>query len=74
MRSLLILLALSAALATPAAAPLDAMAPVTLPGGPLTIAWQDDDHIMMTGAIEDEFAGTIDRETLAWTRTDRGAA
>ncbi|WP_291742099.1 diaminopimelate epimerase [Bauldia sp.] len=47
---------------------------VTLPGGPLTIAWQDDDHIMMTGAIEDEFAGTIDRETLAWTRTDRGAA
>ena len=33
MRSLLILLALSAALATPAAAQLDAMAPVTLPGG-----------------------------------------
>ncbi|MEP0320929.1 diaminopimelate epimerase [Bauldia litoralis] len=47
---------------------------VTLPGGPLTIAWRADDHVMMTGAIEFEFDGTIDPETLAWSEDRKGAA
>lgn len=47
---------------------------VTLPGGPLTIAWDDNDHVMMTGPVELEFTGEIDPETLAWTRVERSAA
>jgi len=33
---------------------------VTLPGGELTIEWRDDDHVLMTGPAEFEFAGTFD--------------
>lgn len=33
---------------------------VHLPGGPLHIAWRDDDHIMMTGPAEFEFDGEIE--------------
>jgi len=40
---------------------------VTLPGGPLTIEWRDDDHVWMTGPVEAEFEGTVDPETLAWS-------
>jgi diaminopimelate epimerase len=47
---------------------------VTLPGGPLTVEWRDDDHVLMTGPIEDEFEGTLDPDTLAWSTTARGAA
>ena len=47
---------------------------VTLPGGPLTIEWRADDHVMMTGAVEAEFDGVLDPETLAWSETQRGAA
>ncbi|HMN86947.1 MAG TPA: diaminopimelate epimerase [Bauldia sp.] len=47
---------------------------VTLPGGPLLIDWRADDHVMMTGAIETEFAGAVDLDTLAWTTDARGAA
>jgi len=47
---------------------------VTLPGGPLTIEWREDDHVWMTGPIEAEFEGTVDPETLSWSVTARGAA
>jgi diaminopimelate epimerase len=33
---------------------------VTLPGGELTIEWRDDDHVLMIGPAEFEFAGTFD--------------
>ncbi|MFN3658371.1 MAG: diaminopimelate epimerase [Pseudolabrys sp.] len=34
---------------------------VTLPGGDLTIEWRaSDDHVLMTGPVEFEFAGTFD--------------
>ncbi len=38
---------------------------VTVPGGPLQIEWRDDDHVMMTGPAEWEFAGKFDPETGA---------
>jgi diaminopimelate epimerase len=47
---------------------------VTLPGGPLTIEWRDNNHVFMTGPVELEFEGSLDPETLAWTTTPRGAA
>ena len=51
---------------------------VTLPGGVLLIHWRpEDDHVMMTGAVETEFEGVLDRETLTWHKVDasrRGAA
>lgn len=46
---------------------------VTVPGGDLIIEWRDDDHVMMTGAVETEFTGTLNTETLDWQR-DGGAA
>lgn len=33
---------------------------VTLPGGTLTIAWGDDNHILMTGPATESFRGTFD--------------
>jgi diaminopimelate epimerase len=42
---------------------------VSLPGGDLAIDWRDDDHVMMTGPAELEFAGTFDPATGAWSRT-----
>ncbi len=33
---------------------------VTLPGGPLTIVWDDDDSILMTGPATTSFVGTFD--------------
>ncbi|WP_421725956.1 diaminopimelate epimerase [Bauldia sp.] len=47
---------------------------VTLPGGPLQIIWNAEDHVMMTGPITDEFVGEIDPNTLAWRRVERSAA
>lgn len=51
---------------------------VRLPGGTLLIHWREsDDHVMMTGPIETEFEGVIERETLAWRKVAapaRGAA
>ena len=32
---------------------------VVLPGGPLDIEWRADNHILMTGPVADEYAGTI---------------
>lgn len=37
---------------------------VAVPGGPLHIAWRDNNHIYMTGPAEDEHAGTVDFATL----------
>ncbi len=47
---------------------------VTLPGGPLVLEWREDDHLLMTGDTELEFEGTIDLETLSWSRVEQGAA
>ena len=47
---------------------------VSLPGGPLSIAWKADDHVMMTGPVELEFTGEINPDTLAWSRRERSAA
>ncbi|MDK9697598.1 MAG: diaminopimelate epimerase [Siculibacillus sp.] len=51
---------------------------VTLPGGDLLIDWRaSDDHVMMTGPVETEFEGLLDRDTLTWRRREaatRGAA
>jgi diaminopimelate epimerase len=45
---------------------------VTVPGGPLLIEWRADDHVVMTGPAEWEFAGSFDPATGAWER-DREA-
>jgi diaminopimelate epimerase len=47
---------------------------MTLPGGPLRIAWRDDGHVLMTGPVETEFTGLVDPETLRWSVTEKGAA
>ncbi|MCE1235370.1 MAG: diaminopimelate epimerase [Hyphomicrobiales bacterium] len=50
---------------------------VGLPGGDLLIHWRpEDDHVLMTGAVETEFEGVLDRERLTWEKTGaaRGAA
>jgi len=38
---------------------------VTLPGGPLTIEWSNDNHILMSGPAEFEYEGVIDLSKLA---------
>jgi diaminopimelate epimerase len=43
-------------------------ATVTLPGGDLHVLWRDDDHVMLTGPAEFEFAGSFDPATGAWSR------
>lgn len=43
-------------------------ATVTLPGGDLVIEWRADDHVLLTGPAEHEFAGTFDPRTGAWSR------
>ena len=40
-------------------------AEVDLPGGRLEIAWRDDDHVIMTGPVELEFAGVLAARHLA---------
>ncbi len=47
---------------------------VTVPGGPLSIAWRDDDHVIMIGPAEWEFSGTFDPQTGDWARDQQGAA
>ncbi len=42
---------------------------VNVPGGPLTIHWRDDNHVIMTGPAEWEFAGTLDPSTGHWSRS-----
>ncbi|MEO8883307.1 MAG: diaminopimelate epimerase [Devosia sp.] len=48
-------------------------ATVTLPGGDLVIEWLANDHVMLTGPAEFEFAGTFDPATGAWAREDEAA-
>jgi diaminopimelate epimerase len=43
---------------------------VTVPGGPLHIDWREDDHVIMTGPAEWEFAGKLDPETGAFVRLE----
>ncbi|HKU98323.1 MAG TPA: diaminopimelate epimerase [Vineibacter sp.] len=40
-------------------------AEVIVDGGTLTIEWQRDGHVMMTGGVAQSFAGTLDRSLLA---------
>ena len=54
--------------------PHRAQATVTVPGGPLSIEWRDDDHVIMTGPAEWEFSGTFDPQTGAWTRDRQDVA
>jgi diaminopimelate epimerase len=48
-------------------------ATVTLPGGDLLIDWRADDHVILTGPAEHEFAGSLDPATGAWTRETEAA-
>lgn len=43
-------------------------ATVTLPGGDLVIEWRADDHVLLTGPAEHEFAGSFDPATGMWSR------
>lgn len=47
---------------------------VNVPGGPLHIAWRDNDHVMMTGPAEWEFSGSFDPATGAWERDTESVA
>jgi len=47
---------------------------VTVPGGDLAIEWRADDHVIMTGPAEWEFAGSFDPATGAWARDTESAA
>lgn len=52
----------------------DRTATVTVPGGDLHIVWREDDHVIMTGPAEWEFAGTLDAATGEWSPTEEDAA
>jgi diaminopimelate epimerase len=39
-------------------------AEILLDGGPLTIHWRDDNHVLMTGPVAVSFAGTLDPALL----------
>ena len=47
-------------------------ATVTVPGGDLHIVWREDDHVIMTGPTEWEFAGKLDPATGQWQRDIAG--
>lgn len=49
-------------------------ATLTLPGGDLVVEWRDDDHVMLTGPAEFEFAGSFDPATGNWTRQQQDVA
>ena len=48
-------------------------ATVTLPGGDLLIKWRDNDHVILTGPAELEFAGVVDPATGVWSRDEEAA-
>jgi len=48
-------------------------ATVTVPGGDLRIEWRADDHVMLTGPAELEFAGRLDPATGEWSRETESA-
>jgi diaminopimelate epimerase len=43
---------------------------ITVPGGPLKIEWRADDHVIMTGPAQWEFAGKLDPETGSFIRLE----
>ena len=43
-------------------------ATVTLPGGDLVIEWRADDHVLLTGPAEFEFAGSFEPSSGNWSR------
>lgn len=45
---------------------------VTVPGGDLSIVWREDNHVIMTGATEWEFAGKLDPASGQWLRIVEG--
>ncbi|EKF42074.1 diaminopimelate epimerase [Nitratireductor indicus C115] len=45
---------------------------VSVPGGPLEILWREDDHVIMTGPAEWEFAGHFNPATGSWERETSG--
>lgn len=49
-------------------------ATVTVPGGDLVVEWRDDEHVMLTGPAEHEFAGRFDPMSGAWSREQRDVA
>ncbi len=48
-------------------------ATVTVPGGDLIVEWRADDHVLLTGPAEHEFAGEFDPATGAWSRETEAA-
>ena len=48
-------------------------ATVTVPGGDLYIEWRDDDHVVLTGAAEHEWTGTLDPVSGIWARNEVAA-
>jgi diaminopimelate epimerase len=47
---------------------------IVAPGGPLTVEWRADDHVVLTGPAEWEFSGSFDPATGAWARDTESAA
>lgn len=52
----------------------DRIVRITQPGGTLTVEWRGNDHVIMTGPAEWEFAGTFDPATGSWARETESAA
>jgi len=48
-------------------------ATVTVPGGDLVIEWRNDDHVILTGAAELEWSGTLDPASGLWARNQVAA-
>ena len=46
---------------------------MTVPGGDLVIEWRNDDHVILTGAAELEWSGTLDPASGLWARNDVAA-
>lgn len=47
---------------------------VQVPGGPLELEWNEDNHVIMTGPAEWEFSGRLDPATGAYERLQEDAA
>lgn len=47
---------------------MDRTGTVTVPGGDLHILWREDNHVVMTGPAQWEFAGLMDPASGAWQR------
>ncbi|PSJ58667.1 diaminopimelate epimerase [Kumtagia ephedrae] len=47
---------------------------IIAPGGPLSVEWRGDDHVVLTGPAEWEFSGSFDPATGTWARDTESAA